>query len=66
MTNANSLSYNTNVADTANMLRVAVAGGVASNDRFTTSSGAAFSVIPETSTVLLGALGALGLLRRRR
>ncbi len=65
-TNANSLTYNTNVADAANPLRVSVASGVASNDRFTTSAGATFSIVPEPSAALLGMLGALGLLRRRR
>lgn len=64
-TNANSLSYNTNLTDTANFLRLTGGASVA-NDRFTTGTGAVFTIIPETSTALLGALGALGLLRRRR
>ena len=65
-TNANSLTYNTTTTDIVNPLRVTVTAGVATNDRFTTSTGPVFTIIPETSTALLGALGALGLLRRRR
>jgi hypothetical protein len=65
-TNANSLTYNTTLTDAVNPLRVTVAAGVATNDRFTTSGGATFAIIPEPSAALLGAIGALGLLRRRR
>ena len=48
--------------------RVVVTAGDAANDTFTTPTGAVFTfgVIPEPSTALLGAIGALGLLRRRR
>lgn len=46
--------------------RVTVSSGVATNDVFTTSSGPVFSIVPETSTALLGAIGSLLLLRRRR
>jgi hypothetical protein len=46
--------------------RVTVASGAATNDVFATSAGAVFQIVPETSTTLLGALGALAMLRRRR
>lgn len=36
------------------------------NQAFSTSGGATFAIVPETSTSLLGAIGALALLRRRR
>lgn len=53
-----------NVADV--YARVTVSAGVATNDVFATSSGPIFSIVPEPSTTLLGAFGALALLRRRR
>jgi MYXO-CTERM domain-containing protein len=46
--------------------RVTVASGVATNDTYTSSSGANLTLVPEPSAALLGAVGALGLLRRRR
>jgi hypothetical protein len=46
--------------------RVTVAAGVATNDSFASSSGANLTMVPEPSAALLGAIGALGLLRRRR
>ncbi|MEO8615266.1 MAG: PEP-CTERM sorting domain-containing protein [Luteolibacter sp.] len=53
---------------TTSYFRVTVASGVATNDSFTTSSSPSFTIgtVPEPSAVLLGAIGALGLLRRRR
>lgn len=45
--------------------RVTVASGVATNDAFTTAT-PSFQIVPEPSAALLGAVGALGLLRRRR
>jgi len=46
--------------------RVTVASGVATNDTYASSSGANLTLVPEPSAALLGAVGALGLLRRRR
>ena len=47
--------------------RVTVAAGVATNDTYTSSSGANLLIgVPEPSAALLGAIGSLGLLRRRR
>jgi hypothetical protein len=45
--------------------RVTQSAGTLSNNAFGTAN-AAFSIIPEPSAALLGAIGALGLLRRRR
>jgi hypothetical protein len=53
-----------NVSDV--FARVTVSSGTATNDVFATSGGAIFQIVPETSTTLLGALGALALMRRRR
>jgi len=46
--------------------RVTVASGVATNDTYASSTGANLTLVPEPSAALLGAFGALGLLRRRR
>ena len=47
--------------------RVTVASGFATNDTYTSSSGANLLIgAPEPSATLLGAMGVLGLLRRRR
>lgn len=51
---------------TGSFFRVTVTAGVATNDTFTSSSGANLTMVPEPSAALLGAIGALGLLRRRR
>ncbi len=46
--------------------RVTVSGGAATNDTYASSTGANLTLVPEPSAALLGAVGALGLLRRRR
>lgn len=46
--------------------RVTVLSGAATNDLYTSSSGANLTMVPEPSAALLGVIGALGLLRRRR
>lgn len=61
-----SFSFST-TDSTTSYFRVTVAAGVATNDSFTTSQSPAFVVgVPEPSAALLGAIGVLGLLRRRR
>jgi len=59
-------SYAAASADETTFFRPVVTAGVTANDRFTTSGGATFTIIPEPSVALLGALGVLGLIRRRR
>lgn len=56
----------TDALGTGSFFRVTVAAGVATNDTYTSSSGANLTLVPEPSAVLLGSLGALFLLRRRR
>jgi hypothetical protein len=46
--------------------RVTVSAGVAANEQFASAGGANLTLVPEPSAALLGAIGALGLLRRRR
>jgi hypothetical protein len=61
-------SYSTASVDETTFFRPTTtdATDVTLNDRFTTSGGATFSIIPEPSVALLGALGVFGLIRRRR
>ena len=61
-------SFTFSTTDSAtSYFRVTVSAGVATNDSFTTATPSFVAgAIPEPSSILLGALGALGLLRRRR
>ena len=71
---ADSGTLSMNATDSAGALSYyapsAVAGGAATTAFRTTTNGtlggASFAIVPEPSAALLGALGALGLLRRRR
>ena len=56
----------TDAGGATTFFRNTVASGVTTNDTYTSSSGANLALVPEPSAALLGALGALGLLRRRR
>lgn len=49
----------------ASFFRVTISSGVATNDQYA-SSAANLTLVPEPSAAVLGALGALALLRRRR
>lgn len=56
----------TDVGGSLSFFRSTVAAGVSTNATYASSSGANLTLVPEPSAVLLGAVGALGLLRRRR
>lgn len=62
-----SFSFSSSDANGAtSFFRVTVSAGVATNDTYTSSTGANLTLVPEPSAALLGVIGALGLLRRRR
>ena len=56
----------TDAGGATTFFRNTVASGVTTNDTYTSSSGANLTLVPEPSAALLGAIGVLGLLRRRR
>lgn len=60
------LFSSTDASGASSFFRVTVATGNATNDTYASASGANLTLVPEPSAALLGALGALGLLRRRR
>lgn len=56
----------TDVGGSLSFFRATISAGNATNATYASSSGANLTLVPEPSAALLGAVGLLGLLRRRR